>query len=574
MELPQSRPFGTEGKKPTHDFLSLYNHSSFQHQDPRPSQGIFLKTRDFLQPLETIGKSNSKGEITVDTSTVEKPVAQTRPPSSSSSSSVEHVLPGGIGTYTISHISNFNQLVPKPEINSTTTCAVVPASSLEKKADVNKTTTISNSNSSYSGSSFSLWGESVVEKATTAKKGNNTGERHHHVLREQPAENLGQWSSEQPLQASTTPYIFRSSFSSLPSSKATSQKNQTFMDMMKSGKSLQEDEDDDEEFLTKKDVTSQKELTVRIDGKSNDQKANTPRSKHSATEQRRRSKINDRQILRDLIPLNDQKRDKASFLLEVIEYIQFLQEKVNKYEVPYQGWNQEPTKLMPWRNRHGPGESIADHSLAIKNGPGPGLMFAGKFNDHNIPITPPILANAQNPVENDRRTSAAYKPMDVDLGVANKAISLPTSMQPDMFISAARSGALAQPLQRPTCDGENMISKSETHIWQSRPCAIASGALNEQDEMAIEGGTISISNVYSQGLLNNLTKALQSSGVDLSQASISVQIDLGKQPISRLTTTKDHENPSSSNRRMARSRDASSGEDWEQAQKRLKTEKS
>ena len=39
------------------------------------------------------------------------------------------------------------------------------------------------------------------------------------------------------------------------------------------------------------------DLTVKVDGKSSDQKAITPRSKHSATEQRRRSKINDRQVL-------------------------------------------------------------------------------------------------------------------------------------------------------------------------------------------------------------------------------------------------------------------------------------
>ena len=39
------------------------------------------------------------------------------------------------------------------------------------------------------------------------------------------------------------------------------------------------------------------ELRVKVDGKSApDQKANTPRSKHSATEQRRRSKINDRHV--------------------------------------------------------------------------------------------------------------------------------------------------------------------------------------------------------------------------------------------------------------------------------------
>ena len=41
------------------------------------------------------------------------------------------------------------------------------------------------------------------------------------------------------------------------------------------------------------------ELRVKIDGKSSDQKPNTPRSKHSATEQRRRSKINDRHALTD-----------------------------------------------------------------------------------------------------------------------------------------------------------------------------------------------------------------------------------------------------------------------------------
>ncbi|CAH8355092.1 unnamed protein product [Eruca vesicaria subsp. sativa] len=76
---------------------------------------------------------------------------------------------------------------------------------------------------------------------------------------------------------------------------------------------------------------------------TNEPKSKTPRSKHSATEQRRRSKINDRfQMLRQLIPNSDQKRDKASLPLEVNEYIHFLG-KVDKHKVvPYQG------KLMNW----------------------------------------------------------------------------------------------------------------------------------------------------------------------------------------------------------------------------------
>ncbi|EPS62731.1 hypothetical protein M569_12059, partial [Genlisea aurea] len=86
-------------------------------------------------------------------------------------------------------------------------------------------------------------------------------------------------------------------------------------------------------------------------GKAN---ANATRSKHSVTEQRRRSKINERyQILRRIIPHSDQKRDTASFLLEVIHYVQSLQEKVQKYEGgSYQTWSLEPAKLMPWVKTH------------------------------------------------------------------------------------------------------------------------------------------------------------------------------------------------------------------------------
>ncbi|KAG2661225.1 hypothetical protein PVAP13_1KG489900 [Panicum virgatum] len=86
----------------------------------------------------------------------------------------------------------------------------------------------------------------------------------------------------------------------------------------------------------------------RSSGSSGDQGPSTPRSKHSATEQRRRTKINDRlEILRELLPHGDQKRDKASFLLEVIEYIRFLQEKVQKYESAHPQKNHEDSS-MPW----------------------------------------------------------------------------------------------------------------------------------------------------------------------------------------------------------------------------------
>ena len=116
-----------------------------------------------------------------------------------------------------------------------------------------------------------------------------------------------------------------------------SQKNQTFMDMLKSAKAAhdEDEEEEEEDFVLKKEpsphlrsiylwylhkfvyeniaslllsfnITRTKnllaltgDLTVKVGGwggKINYEKPNTPRSKHSATEQRRRSKINDRHV--------------------------------------------------------------------------------------------------------------------------------------------------------------------------------------------------------------------------------------------------------------------------------------
>ncbi|XP_075511213.1 transcription factor BIM2-like isoform X2 [Primulina tabacum] len=62
---------------------------------------------------------------------------------------------------------------------------------------------------------------------------------------------------------------------------------------MKSGKGNQEEEEEDayEDFVTRKDAPPPTNNTK--DGK-NSNKANAVRSKHSVTEQRRRSKINER----------------------------------------------------------------------------------------------------------------------------------------------------------------------------------------------------------------------------------------------------------------------------------------
>ncbi|KAK9090511.1 hypothetical protein Sjap_023688 [Stephania japonica] len=536
MELPRPRPFGTEER--TLDFLSLHGHSSFQHPDQR-AQRSYLETQDFLKPLEQVEKNSSTtnkatnaiGENKINTiaNNNNNNVGKMSPLSSSSpsSSSVEHILPGGIGTYSISHISNFINKVPKTEQiipgGAAITTVADRANSVERNYESNDRSADSGRVSSYArGGVFTLWDESAVKnkgEACTVPK-DVLVERQ--VLRE-VVDKTTQWSSER---ASQAPFAHHrsTSFSSLSSSKQSSpNKNRSFVEMMKSGRGLNDDEDEavDEEF------TSRKAASSHQGEKNADQKASTPRSKHSATEQRRRSKINDRfQILRDLIPQNDQKRDKASFLLEVIEYIQFLQGKVHRYESSYQGWNQEPLKLTPWKNGDGPGESTSDHSRAVKSNPGPTMTLMGKFDDSNIAFSPNMLATSRSSLEPDLNCGSVYTPLNHCSGLVNKAMPIQSSS----ITPAGRSEGLAYPLQRP--DTESTATQLQPQLWPSKDSInefpVSGDVLNEQEELTVEGGTINISGVYSQGLLNNLSQALQSLGVDLSLASISVQVDLGK----------------------------------------------
>ncbi|CAN6585010.1 unnamed protein product [Malus baccata var. baccata] len=569
MELPQPRPFGTEGRKSTHDFLSLYSHSAGQ-QDPRsPAQGGYLETHDFLQPLERMGKPCiAKEETSAEISTTEKPPSQA---AAQPTTSVEHILPGGIGTYSISHISHFNQGVPKPE--GSPEFKVAQASSTERNVDENSNC------SSYTGSGFTLWEESAKNKGKTGKE-NAVGERPAGTVR-------GQWtSSERPAQSSSNNH--RSCFSS----QSSGQKNLSFMEMMKSSAkgSTREDElDDQEEFVLKKETSTtttnattpyKGDLRVQVDVKSSDQKANTPRSKHSATEQRRRSKINDRfQMLRELIPHSDQKRDKASFLLEVVEYIQFLQERVNKYEGSYQGWNPDPAKLMPLRNNHKLRESYCDQSRGMNGGSAPALAFAATFDEKPTSVSPAIPGScAQNPVESDTSTETTFKAVDHHPGITSKPMPFPSSMQPNFFTPVRTSGAAAAVPQVPPRLPSDAENTSRHHpmlcqtISRTTDGAATRDKLKEQ-ELIIEGGRINISSAYSQGLLNTLTQALQSSGVDLSLASISVQIELGKRanrrsPIPK-SAIKENEIPIST---LGKKHSGiASSEESEHAQKKLKT---
>lgn len=345
-----------------------------------------------------------------------------------------------------------------------------------------------------------------------------------------------------------------------------------------------DDDDDDEEFGGRRDTSSYRgEFGVKGDGKNSgaDQRPNTPRSKHSATEQRRRSKINDRfQILRELIPHSDQKRDKASFLLEVIEYIRFLQEKAQKYESSYPGWTEEDAKLMPWNHHQGSGD-IADPSQVIKNGSVPTeFIFSG--NDNIAPVVPTILSTTLHPSEPDMSSNVADKAAEDSIAFASKVTAASVS-QPNLYPSIGRGTIIGQSPQL-ISDIHNMTSQSHSQ-WLRSPCptdyAVNGDVLSEHEELAIDDGTISVSSAYSEGLLTALSQTLQSSGIDLSQASISVNINLGKRATNGRPTTattmssaKGRGDPSSGNGMVGRPTVGSSGEDSEQPCKRQKSDNS
>nr|QDF82395.1 transcription factor BIM2-like isoform X8 [Cymbidium goeringii] len=296
----------------------------------------------------------------------------------------------------------------------------------------------------------------------------------------------------------------------------------------RSNKVFEAEDDDDEEF-SKREGTSSKGLTLNIDDRCFDHKASTPRSKHSATEQRRRSKINDRfQILRGLLPNSDQKRDKASFLLEVIEYIRFLHEKVQKYEPMYPGWSDENTKLMAWNNHQDSGDNIGDAPI-IKNGSAPGFVLS----DNGISVSPAMLSTSLNPIESELIAGVSYKSLETPSGFTNKVAASLSSLQPSLY-SVGRGPGLLQADQTLLTEADNLASQSQW-MRSSSPgdCAISNDLLNEHEELTIDEGTISVSCAYSQGLLNNLSEALHNSGIDLSQASISVQINLGRKASGR-----------------------------------------
>ncbi|XP_066319417.1 transcription factor BIM2-like [Miscanthus floridulus] len=249
----------------------------------------------------------------------------------------------------------------------------------------------------------------------------------------------------------------------------------------------------------------------RSSGSSADQGPSTPRSKHSATEQRRRTKINDRlEVLRELLPHGDQKRDKASFLLEVIEYIRFLQEKVQKYESAHPQKNHEDSS-MPWAKVYY--RSCWKNTENINQGGGLAASTQDtnkeQYGSKQTTVASSALFDAQSAREASANDICSQKPTSTAQSRADN--NIPSKQPPWLSMS--------------TSDSDNRT-------------------LSKNEKQTLHEDTQSLSDAYSQGLLNRLTQALKRSGVDPSQASISVEIRMDRratEPNNIHDDLKDHE---------------------------------
>ncbi|XP_042375369.1 transcription factor BIM2-like isoform X1 [Zingiber officinale] len=475
-----------EEKKVTHDFLSLYAaDSSFEPEDPRSaSQGFYLKTRDFLQPLDD-GREQGGGR--------------------SGEMAAEKAVTGGAVPSCTGHSGDARVRTGDARQPDTTPVRVAIPIGFEAKPEPDygswSTTT---SYGSYAGVPYGVWDDKTA------------------VCREQwpsPIIDAAHGNGTGTISATTT---------------ATSSQRRLTPEM----KGTYKEVDNDEVLGKRKCSSSHTDMTIKVHGRGsslNEPRPNTPRSKHSATEQRRRTKINDSrfQIMRQIIPHSDQKRDKASFLMEVIEYIRFLQEKVQRYEAPSSTWNQDAAKLMPWKSSQPTSNGLSIPDEVIKTDPDPPHLFSTNCIDGIVPVTIP---------PSGKQSSATT---GIIAGISHKTELAPTCpsnlaftqtwLQPRWF-DIPKENCIAQPQRKLILNQDSM---------QDRPLITSSRLTDNmdkerfrlQEQLIIDDGTISISNTYSHGLLNTLAQALQSSGVDLSHAGISVQINLGKRALNRTTAT-------------------------------------
>lgn len=136
------------------------------------------------------------------------------------------------------------------------------------------------------------------------------------------------------------------------------------------------------------------------------------------------------------------------------------------------------------RNSHWRVQNFVGQPPTTKNGSGPGSAFPGRFDETSVGVPMTMQPVQPIPIEPDHITDAPGRPIDLHTEHPNRAMRMPLPIPVSMGNDAT---FLHDP---PPSDA------------QPTECPTTSDGLNLHDELAIEGGTISVSSLYSEGYIS------------------------------------------------------------------------
>lgn len=158
--------------------------------------------------------------------------------------------------------------------------------------------------------------------------------------------------------------------------------------------------------------------------------------------------------------------------------------------------------MVAQRNNQRSADGYNDQSRGINSGSGPALVFPAKFVEKNAPLSPIVPGSSHNAVDSDTSSATTLKAVDHHPGRTNNAVLFPMSMPPKLYAPTRDGSLVPQPLKQLSSDTDHPSSRPQILSCQARcynsDVAVASEMQKEQD-LTIEGGTINISSVYSQG---------------------------------------------------------------------------
>lgn len=150
---------------------------------------------------------------------------------------------------------------------------------------------------------------------------------------------------------------------------------------------------------------------------------------------------------------------------------------------------------------------ILSASIEQRNPRGPDDLtnstHAAKFNESKVTSSSTHPINGQHPVGSDISSAAAFREKGYQPELTNKAASVPMALKPGTFPFGATNTASVPLSSAPGSEIDKTAFQSQHQFWPGRSFTDDSNVTEKlkDQELTIESGTISISSIYSQGLV-------------------------------------------------------------------------